>query len=326
MTRKILPAVEIVSNWTSIAGAIEGILRFLGTDGGSSWVMGTTGYAFRLAIRSGAGGIATAEDTLTPETPTTRALHEGLGVRWEWQSAGPDDRDFDRRRKQAIARIRRSIDRGRPAAAYGLHLPEFGLIKGYDDGARRFFVSTTLSSQYGEALPWSQWPAPGQPRRIDVLLPGDRRRMDRSATERTALRFAVAEARRGAPAAESDAANGLAAYDRWLAGYGEPGRLDPYGNARCIQTLQAARRDAARYVRSVAASRQGDVAALLERAAAAYDAEALALSRLASLFPYPAGGDPTSPGALAAGAASLRQALAHERDAIESLEAALPAL
>jgi hypothetical protein len=325
MARRILVAPETVSNWTSIAGAIEGILRFLGLDADQSHVMGTTGHAFRLAISDGPSGIASA-GPIEVDRRRALALYQGLGFDWEWLRVAPDDRDYARRRKDAIARIRRSIDRGRPVAAYGLHLPEFGVVKGYDDRERLFFVSTTLSAQYGAALAWSQWPAPGQSAGLDVLLPGDRRRIDSAATEQAALHFALDYAERGEPSAAAETAQGLAAYDRWLAGFAQPGQLDPFGNARAIQTTQAARRDAARYLRAIAARRREAARAALEDAAAAYEAEALALSRLASLFPYPSGGDVTSAGVLAAGAASLRQALAHERSALAGLEAALAEL
>ncbi len=325
MARKLLGAAETINNWTSLAGAMAGALRFLGVAADEPRLMGTTGLAFRLAIDAGPSGIAGGQSELAIDRSRALTLFAGLGVSWEWLTVGPEEDGYARRREQLIARVRRSIDRGRPAVAFGLHLPEYGLIKGYDDREQLFFVSTTVSPQFGPALPWAQWPAPGLPARLDVLLPGDRRRVDQAAAARTALRFAVDFARRGEPALGAEPAQGLAAYNRWLEGYAQPGRLDRFGNARVIQTLLSARRDAAAYVRSLAAQQPAGMAALQE-AAAAYAAEALALSRLATLFPYPSGGDTSAPGALAAGSAALRQGLVHERAAVDSLERALAAI
>jgi hypothetical protein len=324
MARKLL-AAETVNNWTSLAGAIAGALRFLGVDVAQSELMGTTGLAFRLAVAAGPSGIGDGQSELAIDRPRALPLFAGLGLSWEWLSVPPAESGDPRRREQVIARVRRSIDRGRPAVAFGLHLPEYGLIKGYDDREQLFFVSSTISPQYGPTLPWAQWPAPGLPAWLDVLLPGERRRVDPAAAERAALRFAVEYAHNGEPALGAEPAQGLAAYNRWLEGYAQPGRLDRFGNARTIQALLAARRDAAAFLRSTAANLRAR-GAVVEEAAAAYAAEALALSRLASLFPYPSGGDISGAGTLMAGAAALRQAREHERTAIEALQQALAAL
>jgi hypothetical protein len=326
MARKLLGAAETISNWTSLGGASAGALRFLGVGVDEPQLMGTSGLAFRLAVGAGPAGIGGGQSELAIDRRRALALFAGLGVSWEWLSVAPDEREYARRREQLVGRIRRSIDRGRPAVAYGLHLPEYGLIKGYDDREQIFFVSTTVSPQYGPALPWAQWPAPGLPGRLDVLLPGERRRVDLIAAERAALRFAVEYARQGEPALGPEPAQGLAAYDRWLEGYAAPERLDRFGNARAVQALLSARRDAAAYLRFVATHAPAGAVAALTEAAASYAAEALALSRLASLFPYPSGGDVSSAGALEAGAAALRQALEHERVAVGLLDRALAAM
>lgn len=323
MTKKILDGVNSVSNWTSIAGALQGTLMHLGERFDEQEIMGLTGHAFRLAIRTGEDGIADSAGTVSLDYGRAIQLYAGLGHKFEHFSARPADRGYDRRREEAIKRIQRSIDRGVPAIVYDLQLPEFGLVKGYDDRAGLIYVSTTVSSQYGEALPLRQWPAPGRLGWIEVIVLGDRQRFDRRRAEQEALCFAVDYAERGEPCGPDDTVHGLAAYERWLEGYTLQGGLSRHGNARCIQIVLSARRDAARFLRAIAGSYEPGAGAALDQAAAAYDAEALAFSRMATLFPFPSGGDVENLGALMAGAASLRQALEHERRAIDLLKAAL---
>lgn len=323
MGRKILAGVSTVSNWTSVAGALEGALISQGSILDRTAIMGLSGHAFRLAIRTTAEGIADGESSISFDYARAMQLYANLGHKMEQVSARPADRDYSRRRDEAIKQIRRSIDHNAPAIVYDLQLPEFGLVKGYDDRAGLFYVSTTVSSQYGEALPLAQWPAPEHLRWVEVLLLGGRRRVERRQAEHAALTFATDYAENGDPRAPSDSSHGFAAYEHWLEGYADPDRLIRYGNARCIQVVQAARQDAARFLRDIARDYAPGIGAALKQAASAYDAEVLAFSRLASLFPYPNGGDVSSPGALGTGAASLRQAYTHERSAIAHLKAAL---
>jgi len=58
----------------------------------------------------------------------------------------------------------------------------------------------------------------------------------------------------------------------------------------------------------------------LAEAAEAYAAVVLELSRMATLFPYPSGGDVRSPGTRRAGAAALRRARAAEERALAALD------
>jgi len=96
--------------------------------------------------------------------------------------------------------------------------------------------------------------------------------------------------------------------------------ISPHGQSYCIQALQSARSDAATCLRTEAKTRPH--AEVFQGAAAAYGAVVLELSRMATLFPYPNGGDVVSTGSRRAGAAHLRRALDAELLAISALELA----
>lgn len=323
MSKKILSDVSLVSNWTSVAGALEGALRALGVPHDRATVMGLSGHAFRLSIHTSEEGIADGASAASFDYERATRLYANLGYRVDQIGTRPGDRDYQRRREEAIKRMRRSIDHGLPVIAYDLHLPEFGLVKGYDDRAGLLYVSTAVSAQYGEVLPLSQWPVPGHLRWVQVILLGERRRVEARDAEQEALRFAIEQAEAGDPRLPPDTRQGFAAYEHWLTGYATPGQLAAAGNAHAIQALQAARHDAARFLRDIARDYPAAVAAGLKQSATAYDAEVLACSRLASLFPYPAGGDVRGEGVLNAGRAALSQAYDHEREAIAQIRGAL---
>jgi hypothetical protein len=325
MARKLLTGAGIVENWTSVAGAIHGVLRYLGIAVDQPTVMGVSGHAFRLAIAESEAGIASSLSPFLFDLERASRLYSGLGLAWETEVLLPGEVEYQRLRKRVIDRIRRSIDHKRPAAVFGLHLGEFGIVNGYDDRAAVLYVSTSLSSQYGTSLPLEQWPAPGRPELIEALIPGRVHGVDALAADRAAIDFAVAYAEQGDAGGPSGVLHGFAAYDRWLEAYERQLPLDAAGNARTIQILQAARLDAAAYLRAVAL-RHANVGSKLTQAADAYRSEALELSSLSTLFPYPAGGDTDNSGLVAAAAGSVRRGFACERDAIRNLKEALSAM
>lgn len=325
MGQKRIANVEIGVTWTSVVGALAGVLRALGEPCAISHLMGLTGHAFRLALTQADGVLAAGPAAPAADFARALPLYANAGRRWALVSAATTDRDFAARRRETLTQIRRSIDRGRPVIAYDIHLPEFGIIHGYDDTARTLVVSSMLSRQYGATLAASRWPVPERAGRFLVLLPGARTKPEPRRTLRESLRFAVAYADYGDPGDPAGATHGLAALTRWRDALhaGEP--LDPAGNARLIQTVQSARRDAARYLRDSAAGLPS-LSGSLSAAAAAYDRVALAYSRMATLFPYPGGGSIGDVGTRTVAAFSLRDAEVHERAALHQLRQVLTGL
>jgi hypothetical protein len=101
--------------------------------------------------------------------------------------------------------------------------------------------------------------------------------------------------------------------------------VSPSGNAVLVQMLQSARRDAATFLRGEASRLLPAVGPVLARAAMAYDAEALALSRMMTMFPFPSGGDTNSAAARVVAASALREALTREHEALGALREVLAA-
>lgn len=320
MGRKQLPRVVLPDNWTSIAGALEGSLRALGDPATTAWIMGITGLAFRCALPLAPIGVGGGQTAYDPDALVQRIRL--LGYKAEAIVASRADRDFAKRRAAAIKRVHKSIDRGAPAIVHDLHLPRFGLVTGYDDGAALWFVRSMLSGQTGDRLPVDRWPVPEREQPVFVVAITGRTKTDSRRAVQEALRYAVAYAVRGEPGDQSGALHGRAAIVRWAEAFaaGEP--VDPFGNAMLVQTWQSARRDAVGFLRGEAMRLLPERRPALERAAAAYTAQVLAISRMMTMFPFPSGGDTASPASRVVAVGALREALAREDDAIEVLRSA----
>jgi hypothetical protein len=319
MSRVILPNVSMNITWTTVVGAIEGALRALGRPRPTHELMGITGHAFRLAVTEYHGVVAAGPAAAAMDFVRALPLYRNTGQAFDLIEALPSDRGFAKLRDKAIAQIRKNIKHGRPAVAFDLHLPEFGIIFGYDDRARTLEVSSLMSGQYGTTLAESRWPVPERAERLIVLLLGRERRVERKRAYQDALRFAIDYGARGDPGDPTDATHGFAAFERWRTAFELGREVEPAGHARMIQTVQTARRDAARFLRECVAVEMPAAAEPAHVAAAAYDRVALALSRMATLFPYPAGGDVTGAAGRMVALGALCEAEEHERAALNSI-------
>jgi len=323
---RLIPATY-PSNWISAVAALSGVLRALDVPTTTVAVSALSGHAFRFALIATLDGQIGAGGPNHFSSGSALPLYEQLGWRFAAIEAAAADASLSRVREQALRSMRNAIDHGRPSIAYGLHLPEFGIVRGYqgDD----LIGATTMSPQYGERIPVSQWPVPGRPSPIRVFTPVKRVRVDHHRAVRAMLDFATGYARLGEPLQSQDhamdaeaepVANGLAAYARWSRLLDGDQPISPHGQAYCIQSLQSARSDAAAFLRDEAQRRP--VAGLAE-AGRSYAAVVLSLSQLATLFPFPSGGNVTSPANRRIGALAVRAAQRHEEEAVDAMAHAL---
>lgn len=321
MPRRAPPAA-FVNHWVSMIGALAGVLRALGSTLSVTEVAALSGHAFRFAVAPAATDDG-AMDASGPDrfaSETALPLYAALGCSFAAIEAPAGDPHYNETRATILAAVRVATRAGRPAILYGLHVPRFGIVRAVEGEA--FIASTAVSAQAGERLPLSQWPPPGPPVPLRAFLLESRGRETRALAD--LLRFVVAYAREGDPPGAvgvAGAATGFAAYERWIALLESDAAISPGGHAYCLHALQQARAEAAAFLRDAGAGTA--TAPPLAAAAAAYDAETLALAQLITLFPYPNGGDISSPGARRIAALYARRVYAAERDAIAHLAAAL---
>ncbi|MBI1885400.1 MAG: hypothetical protein HYS09_03675 [Chloroflexi bacterium] len=320
--RKLLEGAGFVPNWTSVVGAVEGVLRYLGHDYPTSYLMGVTGHAFRLDVDAGGAEAIGPAGPLSVGWEAAAETYSLLGRGFDLLCLRRDETEFDRRWRRALDEMKRSIDRSLPVIASDLFIAEFGVVFGYDDREKVLLVDTVASEQVGRRLPYDSWPSSEGLGRAYVLLPSRKAQPPDPEAERQALRFAVVHAERGEGGDGGERhVHGLKAYERWAEALEGEGPLSAYGNAYQGQVVQSARRYGAEFLRALAPTHPA-AAEALSTAAAAYDKAVLALTRFTTLFPFPHGGDVQGEASRRLGALYLRRALAAEREAVEALKAA----
>jgi len=313
---------RIAPNWSTAAGAVEGIMSFLGVPLPRYAVTAITGHAwhFCLATREGVTALPSGPLELDWEAlPRSYAL---TGVTWERLSrtlaGGPGD---DEARNQAIAWATGHLDAGRPLAGFDFHLHEFAVVYGYDPDREGFLVDDVLTPEVGPLAPWRDWPSAAT-RRIELLAPIAAAEPDAAETIVGTLAAALAAfAGEGPPNGQPRGTAGLLA---WADAFDSDIEVDRAGNAYTLAVLQAARLDGAAFLAALADSLPGASAPLLAAEQALREMGAI-LSPLTTLFPFPTGGhgNVRSPGLRQAAATALRRAADAELRAARAIGTAL---
>ena len=306
-------------NWNSLVGCLQGMLRQAGLPHDAARVSAVTGEAFRVPApaRGRAGDVRSPVAGLTfdgsaPDGPVPDDLPDdlallGLRVR-------VDAWDLRRRRPALLGRrvgrrIRGALSDGRAVAAYGAVTGEFGLLVGYDASRRAYRVQGALSQETGEWLRADRLPTADAAWLALVIPESDPLRTGPAAMPALLAR-AVQRRLRARPG------EGLAA---WVALLRSRDEIDAGRHARVAQALAAGAGEAARFWRTTA---EDGVQAAEPLVGPGHEL-AVALSRVATLFPFPMGGD-VAGGGREAGALALAAAIAVERR-LDALLASFPA-
>jgi hypothetical protein len=315
------PGVHFVPNWTSAAGALEGILEALGTPLPRHAIMGLSGHAWQFRLGSAEGIVALPSGPLDLDWEAMAAHYKRLGWRWERFGARLEPgRDWQAARDAAVAWAAPHLERGHPVLGFDFHLREFGIVFGYDAAARAWLVDDLLAGDYGPAVPLDTWP--GEPGWLELIAPVEPIEVDPIDAIGAALDAATRFI-----AGDGSGLSGAPGIDSWAEAFEGETVVDRAGNAYTLAVLLAARSDGAAFVADVAESLP-PIAEPLGLAKAALGDEVRALAPLVSLFPFPAGGhgNVDVPGLRRAAAMALRQASAAERRTAEHLAAAVEIL
>ena len=316
MSRRLVEA-QYEWNWSSLVGSVQGLLRALGLPFDAAQVSAALGDAFRVdaagmdetpAFRR--TGYQVRPLASLPEDLAALGLEAQVEVRHVAREGPPS---FWRRRRLR-RRIKGRLDRGTAVVAYRAGLAEFGLIVGYDDDRGSYRVQGPFSDEVGPWVAYDDlWTARGIGAETGEGVAG----------WLAVVLAGVIPADEGAPRPEQVLARACrhalsaqapARLERWAALLEGDADIDPPGHAYWVQALASARGEAARFWRA-AAGDDGRLTPIVEAARR----EALTLSRFATLYPYPAGGDVEVGGARAVGARTLRDAIGDEREVVERL-------
>jgi hypothetical protein len=314
---------RLAPNWTSAAGALEGILDGLDQPLPRHAVMGLTGHAFHACLATRGGVVALPGGPSDLDWGAMVERYARTGFAWERCAATLGEARPDTK-AAAIAWAISHLDAGRPLIGWDFHLHEWAVVYGYDRARGGFLVDDVLTPEVGPFAPWEAWPsALGQ---IELFAPGEPAEVDPVEAVGEALQSALdGFAGRDGPA--DGQPRGTAALEAWAAALEGETEVDRAGNAYMLVVTQAARLDGAAFLADVAAA----IPLLAEPLTAAERAlrdEAATLAPLITLFPFPSGGhgNVANPGLRRTAAVALRHAAAHERLAAEHIGAALARL
>ncbi|MFW6263633.1 MAG: hypothetical protein ACOC34_06325 [Thermotogota bacterium] len=131
--------------WMSYLGSAYGCLKQSGLwDGELDELFGLTGMGYHFIMH----------ESLCPSSPTVYNWLEehfdmfdriGVYTRQEFVFKSSTTNTFDLARKAAIPTIEQAIEDGKPVITWGpTHIPEFGIIYGYDPEDKVFFVEDCM--------------------------------------------------------------------------------------------------------------------------------------------------------------------------------------
>ncbi|PZC49286.1 MAG: hypothetical protein DK306_000754 [Chloroflexi bacterium] len=293
MSKAILD-IHYEYNWNPLVGCLQSLLRAEGLPHDAARVSAVSGEAFRVVVPPlSVDGVAFLGGVVVPRDFARLAADLALlGLRarvdvWDLRSGRP--LLLGRRVGRGL---RRALGAGHAVAAYGSVGNGFGLLVGFDKERRAYRVRGPLTEETGGWLSVDRLPAADADWLALVVAEG-------VAAGGVASVDRLAR-RAGEHCAEARADEALR---EWMAVLRSDVEIDAPGHAQSAQALAAAAGEASRFWRGCAEGGVAWVAPVVEPAAQL----ALAYSRFATLFPYPAGGDVLG-GGREAGARALASA------------------
>lgn len=319
-----IEGARLAANWTSAAGALEGILLYLGAPLPRHAIMGLTGHAWHFCLGAREGLVALPSGPSDLDWGEMVRRYARTGVHWQRFGARPLPADLDDARAAAVAWAKGQLDAGRPLIGWDFHLHEHAVVFGYDDERAGFLVDDILTPEVGAFVPWAAWP--GATAEIELFAPGEREEPDPDEALGGALETALA-CFAGEDGPSDGQPRGTAGLAAWADAFDGEVEVDRAGNAYTLAVLQAARLDGLTFLEDLAGGIP-DLAPALTAAAAALREETKALAPLLTLFPFPSGGhgNVANPGLRRAAATTLRRAAGHERTAASAIAEAVALL
>jgi DNA-binding HxlR family transcriptional regulator len=294
MSKKVISKkVEYQPCWLSYTGAMAGALRGLGVNCDIADVGGYSGYSFIINVAKG-NTCPSGPTALPPET--WKEIHKGtesLGYALEWSGHHgsyptepwkPTPEELEIVRK-LFEKIKREIDeQDQPVVLWGLVIPEYGIVRGYEGNA--YIVSTfrSLAKQPEEPVLFYNLDSPGA---IDAFffrekIKGNSKAADREALER-AVRFASGNTPIhpnyiGGPASLEEWANVLETIPEQKQNY--------MGNSYVGACVCESRNMCGQFLRRLAQKHSGEASKHLQEAAECYEKELELMKEFTVLFPF----------------------------------------
>lgn len=145
--------IEIFSAWNTYAVSMMSVLENCG-------MWGQTDTFQKFMCETGIAAVFCVDKTCSPLPVTdydwidehTRYM-ERIGIQTAKYYSSPQDPAYDNMQQKAIQAVKDAIDNHRACVAWGIDTGEFGVIYGYDDEDKVFFVKGIGSSNTTLSMP-----------------------------------------------------------------------------------------------------------------------------------------------------------------------------
>ncbi len=131
MADKIKP----VGAWSTFMGCTTACSHYHGLKHSPAWICGVTGYAFLLNMHP----------AVCPSGPTAfdnnflKQNAQNLGLSFETISFSKDDKDFQKKQKNAWEKVGQALRQGIPVFGWELGMPDYYLLAGTDKDGYLYF-------------------------------------------------------------------------------------------------------------------------------------------------------------------------------------------
>ncbi|MFH0765722.1 MAG: hypothetical protein V2A61_04810 [Calditrichota bacterium] len=264
--------------WVSHLGCIQGCLKYLGREVSDGWLFGVSGHAFLLNIHP----------QVCPSGPTAwrkerfLQLLDNLGIAHKSLVAHVSQKNFNERQEHVWQWTRRWIDEGLPCFGWELGVPEYYVIRGYNEAG---YLYEGCDGREPGTKPWNELGVSDIGiLEVHFVQPADP--PDDLAAVRDALYFDLEFSTSPAAWLFPEYRAGVEGFDLWINALRE-NRALTFGVAYNAAVWEECRRNGAAFLEEAVRRLPGKCDELFLQAAADYRAVAAALAEVKNLHPFP---------------------------------------
>ncbi|MCK4973307.1 MAG: hypothetical protein KAS52_08290, partial [Candidatus Heimdallarchaeota archaeon] len=256
ITKKISKEAKFQKHFLTFVGAMAGSLNCLGRKVTADEIAGFTGYGFLLNVPkqglwssspTSHNGFDIIIKSLSKFGWKIRKYHESESLPSDFSHSKPLSMRDDVRASNLFEMIKKEINKNKPVVLWGVHVPEYGIVNGYNRD--NYIVSSihTLDERFKNQIPYNKLDAEGSvivymfDRKIDTKIESE----DHKESIKRAIQFAESK-----KLAHKIFVSGVDAYDTWIqhleVGLAEDTKY--FGNQYMINSYLDARKSVVEYL------------------------------------------------------------------------------
>lgn len=312
---KVLENISWAPTWTSLMGCYKGISDYHKLDNSLAWVFGATGHAFILNI---------CHKAVCPSGPTAWKSHMlpklagNFGLKFDGVFGFKSETEkFQELQTKTWEKTREYIDKGIPGYSWDLVVPEYYIVRGYDDTGYLYSGPVPDESLKDKTFPWDKL-GDRAVHILEMCWVDKKDKADKRSSIKQALEFAIEHAT-SRTYLHDNYESGQHGYEVWINTL-KKGEALQHGMAYNTAVWHECRHNAVEFLKEVEHIVDGQCHHDLTRAIDAYTQVRDNLSELQKEFPFSFSEEPIKDSKrIAKGCDLLKDAKEAEAQAIGSL-------